>query len=138
MIYIIGSLRNSKIPDVAAALREAGLREYSEWYSAGPTADEWWQKCEEAKGHTYAQALEGWHAKHVFETDVYHLNRADAGLLVLPAGPSAHLEAGYLVGNKKPVVVLFDQEPARFDIMRRFTKVCYTVPDAITLLKSLL
>src|SRR5258706_9150607 len=98
IVYLIGSLRSPRVPKVAEELRAAGYEVFDDWYAAGPEADDYWQRYEQAKGHTYAEALAGYAANHVFNFDRTRLMRADAGVLVLPAGKSGHLELGYLVG----------------------------------------
>jgi hypothetical protein len=126
ILYIVGSLRNPQVPKVAAYLRTLGHDVFDDWYSAGPEADDCWQAYEQARGHSLPQALEGYHAWHVFEFDRYHLNRCQAGVLVLPVGKSGHLELGYLMGQGKPGYILLDKEPERFDVMYRFARGVYT------------
>jgi hypothetical protein len=124
-IYIIGSLANPKIPIIGKQLRGAGFEVYDEWWCPGPEADAHWQEYCKFNGLTYEEALEGWHAKQVFEIDKFHLDRTDVGILVWPAGKSGHLEAGYLVGREKPTYILMDSQPDRYDIMTRMvTRVC--------------
>jgi len=122
IIYLIGSLRNPRVPEISAILRELGHEVFDDWHAAGPTADDCWLEYERARGRTYAQALrEGYAAEHVFQFDLKHLNRATMGLLLMPAGKSGHLELGYLMGQGKPGYVLFeDGEPERWDIMYKF------------------
>ncbi len=43
-----------------------------------------------------------------------------AGVLVLPAGKSGHLELGYLIGQGKPAYIWMPEEPDRWDVMYRF------------------
>ena len=118
---MIGSLRNPEIPLVAKEIREkTQLEIFDDWWSASEDADEWWQRHANFKGETYEQAINGHHAMHVFSFDYAHLNRSHGGILVLPAGRSAHLEAGYLRGQNKRLYILFDKEPERFDVMYRF------------------
>lgn len=132
MIYLIGSLRNLEVSKLANELRKSGHEVFDDWMAAGPEADDYWQKYEKDRGHDYAQALDGYAAKHVFEYDKFHLNRAAVGILVLPAGRSGHLEAGYLLGQGKPVYILLDKEPERFDVMYRFaTKIVPSYQDLL-------
>ena len=119
-IYIIGSMRNPRVPLVAKALRELGYDVFDDWYSVGPEADDKWQEYEKERGRSFAEALNGYHAEHVFNLDLHHLDRCDAAVLVAPAGKSAHTELGYMRGSKKPTFYLLDGEPERFDIMIRF------------------
>ena len=125
-IYLIGSLRNERVPQTAAALRKAGFDVFDDWYAAGPEADDYWQKYEKSRGHTFAEALDGYAARHVFEFDKHHLDRCDAGVLLMPAGKSGHLELGYIMGTGKPGFILIDKEPERFDVMYRFAQSIHT------------
>ena len=140
-LYIIGSLRNPKINEVASTLRvRLGVEVFDDWFAAGPEADDYWKKYEEAKGHSYEEALAGYAATHVFNFDKLHLDTADAAVLVLPAGRSAHLEAGYMVGQGKPVFILLDEVSGnlRWDVMYKFvTGVVRNVDDLVERLQAL-
>ncbi len=137
-IYIIGSLRNENIPTMSVKLREeTGFEVFDDWFSPGPKADDYWKQYEEARGRNYKQALEGWAAKHVFEFDKFHIDRADLGILIMPAGKSGHLELGYMIGQGKPGYILLDKSD-RWDIMYQFaTGVFFDMEDLIKELKSL-
>lgn len=131
-IYLIGSLRNDAVPRVAEVLRIAGWDVFDDWYSAGPEADDYWQRYETNRGHTYREALRGYAADHVFKFDRTHLDRCDVGLLILPAGKSGHLELGYMIGRGKPGYILLDKTPDRFDVMYRFaTDVFSSTPEML-------
>jgi nucleoside 2-deoxyribosyltransferase len=119
-IYLIGSLRNPVVPEIAEALRERGFTVFDDWYAAGPEADDYWQRYEQYRGRSYGEALDGYAANNVYQFDRSHLDRADAGVLVMPAGRSGHLELGYIKGKGKRAYVLFDKEPERWDVMYRF------------------
>jgi len=132
IIYLIGSLRNPEVPIIARSLRLSGHEVFDDWFAAGPEADDYWRDYEIQRGHSFIQALDGYAANHVFEFDKYHLNRADAAVLVLPAGKSGHLELGYAIGLGKPGYILLDNNPERYDVMYRFaTKVCASVEELI-------
>jgi hypothetical protein len=137
-VYVIGSLRNLKVPRTASALRLAGYDVFDDWFAAGPRADAHWHVYEEQhRRHGYSEALAGYAARHVFEYDRQHLDWADAGVLVMPAGKSGHLELGYLAGQGKPVFVLFDQEPKRWDVMYCLAQgVYFTFTDLLTALRE--
>lgn len=105
--------------------------------AAGPEADDYWQKYEQQRGHSYSEALKGYAARHVYEFDNHHLNTSDVGVLVLPAGKSGHLELGYLCGQFKPTFILLDKDPERFDVMYQFaTAVCNNLDELINELKK--
>lgn len=137
MIYVIGALKNPEVPDVAKRLREAGFEVFDDWHAAGPEADDYWQKYEIARGHEYKEALRGYPARHVYEYDKHHLDRASAGVLVLPAGKSGHLELGYLIGQGKPAYILLSGEPERWDVMYQFAEgVYYDVEDMLDAIRQ--
>ena len=119
-IYLIGSLRNSKVAELANELRPLGFDVFDDWISVGPKCDDEWQSYEKSRGRTFAEALAGHHARDVFEFDKRHLDSADIIVLVLPAGKSAHLELGYVAGLGKTTFILMGGEPERFDIMYLF------------------
>lgn len=131
-VYLIGSLRNPRIPDVASFLRKSGYEVFDDWFAAGPEADDCWRNYEKERGRSYKEALSGYAARHVFGFDKHHLDTADAAVLVAPAGRSAHLELGYMAGKGRPTFVYFEEEPERWDVMYQFvTGVCFSVEELI-------
>lgn len=138
MGYIIGSLRNENIPAISVKLREElDIEIFDDWFSPGPKADDYWKSYEETRGRNYKEALHGWAGKHVFEFDKFHIDRADFGLLILPAGKSGHLELGYMIGCGKPGYILLDA-PDRWDVMYQFaTGIFFSDDDMIKELKKL-
>lgn len=136
MIYLIGSLRNPKIPEIAQKLRAEGHDVFDDWYAAGPEADDKWKEYELARGRNYFEALQGLAAGHVFDFDHKHLSRADIVVLVLPAGRSGHLELGWALGQGKKGYILHD-DPDRWDVMYRFaTGVYRSVYELIEVLNA--
>ncbi len=119
-IYLIGSLRNPEIPRLAKRLRGVGFDVFDDWFAPGPEADDKWQEYETTRGRTYGEALRGRAARHIFAFDLFHLQRAEIGLLAMPAGKSGHIEFGWLLGHGKPGYVLFNKEPERWDVMYQF------------------
>lgn len=131
-IYLIGSLRNARVPEIGQRLRLAGHEVFDDWYGAGPEADDHWQAYEKAKGHSFRQALRGRAAQHVFRLGHDNLTRCDAAVLVLPAGKSGHLEFGFAVGSGKRGYILLDPAVDRWDVMYNFaTDVFETEEDLI-------
>jgi nucleoside 2-deoxyribosyltransferase len=138
-VYVIGSLRNPQIPLIGNALREAGFDAFEDWFSAGPEADDKWKEYEVLRGRSYREALKGASAVNIFEFDRRHLNESSAAVMVLPAGRSAHLELGYIVGQGKPGFILLDGEPGeedRWDVMTQFSTVVYSVEELVKRLKE--
>lgn len=119
MIYLIGSLRNARVPEIANELRADGHEVFDDWYAAGPEADDKWRDYEKGRGHSFRQALSGYAARHVFTYDRGHLSRANAVVLVLPCGKSGHLELGWAIGRGAPGFILLDS-PERWDVMYLF------------------
>jgi hypothetical protein len=138
-VYIIGSLRNGQVPEIAKKLRSLmpDVEVFDDWYAAGFEADDMWRTYEKERGRTYEEALQGYAAKHVFEFDKHHLDTCDAAILVLPAGKSGHLELGYVAGRGKWTAILLDGEYDRWDVMLKFSdKVTRDLDDIVDGLKE--
>jgi len=118
--YVIGSLRNEKIVEFANALQAEGYEAFADWISPGPQADDFLRDYARERGLDYKQTLQTYAAKHIFEFDLSHLKRCDAAVLFMPAGRSAHLELGFVRGLGKPGFIVFDEVPARIDVMYQF------------------
>lgn len=123
ILYLIGSLRNGRIPELASRIRadHPGIEVFDDWYAAGPEADDYWKRYEQDRGRTYQEALRGRAARNVFNFDRHNLDRATHALLVLPAGKSGHMEimyATYGVGAK--TAILLDPDDVRWDVMYQF------------------
>lgn len=119
-VYVIGSLRNPEIPAWAARIRDNGYEVFDDWFAAGPTADDSWKEYEQARGRKYRDAMKGYVARHVFEFDKKHIDEADIGVLILPAGKSGHAELGYMKGQGKKCIIVLNSEAERWDIMYNF------------------
>ena len=130
MIYLIGSLRNPKVPEIAKRLRQEGIEVFAEWFAAGPEADDYWKAYEQSQGYSYIEALSRPAAKNVFAFDRTNLDRSSTVVLVLPAGRSGHLELGYGIGSGKPGYILLD-DPDRWDVMYQFATGIYADLDIL-------
>ena len=136
-VYVIGSLANPEIIPFANRLRKAGLDAFDEWLCGGPEMDLNWQKYEKARGRTFIEALQGHHAKHVFEFDRFHLDRCDVAVMVMPCGKSGWSEMAYTIGRGKPAYVLATDGIERFDVMIQFcTKIFTNEADLVAVLKE--
>lgn len=132
VVYLIGSLRNPTVAAISNTLEaELGVEVFSSWAAAGPEADDYWKTYELARGRSYSEALASHAAQHVFAFDKSHLDRADAAILLLPAGRSGHLELGYNLGRGKPGWILLD-DPDRWDVMYNFATGVHTDLEALT------
>ncbi|MFH1759430.1 MAG: hypothetical protein ABH822_02650 [Patescibacteria group bacterium] len=137
IVYLIGSLRNPKVPKLAQEIRALGFDVFDDWYAAGPEADDKWRDYEKKRGHSYKEGLQGLAADHVFQFDKKHLELCHIAVLQLPAGKSRHLELGWALGLGKKGYILLDR-PDRWDVMYKFaTAVCNNFKELETELKKL-
>jgi hypothetical protein len=120
-IYLASSWRNSYQPEVVKALREWGHEVYDfrnptegdhgfSWREIGDGFEHWtaWE---------FREALKTPIAARGFSYDKDGCEWADTGVLLLPCGRSAHLEAGYLIGQGKPTLVLALEERTEPELM---------------------
>lgn len=136
-IYLVGSLRDEDTPGLAIRLREDGHEVFDEWFSAGPIADDSWQKHQTAKGVSFREALRGPAAQHVLAFDDAWLLWADTVVMVGP-GKSRGIELGVSIGRgKEGFIYLPDGEPERWDVMYGYARdVVFTEADLRTALKE--
>ncbi len=124
-LYLIGSLRHAGVRELAAELRRLEFDVFDDWHAAGPEADDIWRDYEKQRGRSYLEALDGYHAKHVFALDYKHLSESEVAVLALPCGKSGHLEFGWHLGhNKRGYILLEDEKTSgkeyRYDVMYQF------------------
>lgn len=138
-IYLASSWRNLNQPLVLEILREAGHEVYDFRHPAeGNNGFHWseidrrWQAWSPAQ---FLAALTHPVAKNGFQYDWQAMQWADTGVLLLPCGRSAHLEAGYFVGAGKPLYILLsDGEP---ELMYKMaTGICLTISELVNRLKA--
>lgn len=114
-IYVASSWRNEQQGEAVRVLRENGhlVYDFKCPKDNGQTGFHWsgidqnWQKWTTKE---YIQALRHPLALEGFNNDWRGMINAQACLLVNPCGRSAHLEAGYFVGAKKPLIILITQQ----------------------------
>lgn len=114
-LYVASSWRNEIMQQATVGLlRDAGGHEVYDfihppggdhlgfsWAEVDPAWRSWGPRA-------YLEALEHPIAVAGFDSDFGAMQWADAGVLVLPCGRSAHLEAGYFVGAGKPLWIVLD------------------------------
>jgi hypothetical protein len=117
-VYVASSWRNQWQPEIVAALRADGHEVYDfrnpapgnsgfAWSSIDREWLKWTPEAFRERIQTHPVAAEG------YAFDKGALDWADACVLVLPCGRSAHLEAGYMIGRGKRTIVLL--HPDKFE-----------------------
>jgi len=87
------------------------------------------------EGATARQMMQTKEARRAFAADRDGLNWADTCILILPAGRSSHLEAGYAVGQGKDLFILDVPVPGEWDVMYGFARaICEDIGDLCALL----
>lgn len=116
-VYVASSWRNRTLQQkVVAALREAGHEVYDFTDPANDKGAFSWNDLGEGDGirpedwpaERCIEFLRHPRAEEGFRQDFDAMQRSAACVLVLPAGRSANLEAGWFVGKGRPLVVLKD------------------------------
>lgn len=112
-IYVASSWRNQYQQNVVKILREHGYDVYDfknpepgnhgfHWSEIDPNWKNWTPE-------QFKAALDHRIAEKGYFTDIKALYLCDACVLVLPCGRSAHLEAGFVAGLGKLVIVLLPE-----------------------------
>lgn len=136
-VYVAASWRTPQQPDVVIALREAGHDVYDfrhegfGWKELDPNWESWDLATYLKHLRTSPRALQG------YTRDMEALAAADACVLVLPSGRSAHLEFGYAIGRGKISMVLFLEQPVVPDLMYMAAQHLVTsIPQAVKRLRD--
>lgn len=142
-IYVASSWRNAYQPAVVEALRAGGFTVYDFRHPLPGDDGFSWQQVDQDWKPGDKVTLDRWHAmssnpvaRKGFHLDYGAMHTADGCVLVLPAGRSAHLEAGFFHGMKKQLVVLMP-EPQEPDLMYLMANaVVGTIPEVVTIVKT--
>lgn len=139
-VYVASSWRNALQPAVVLALREAGHEVYDfrnpapgnhgfAWSQIDPA----WQTWSPA---TFRAALGHPIAAEGFGHDMRALRSADATVLVLPCGRSAHLELGWAAGHRQRTAVLIP-EPCEPELMYSMLgAICTDIGQVVSWLRT--
>ena len=137
-IYVASSWRNAQQPAVVKALRDAGHHVYDfrnpapgvkgfSWAQIDPEWESW-------DPENFRKALNDPIAEKGFNLDWEAMEWADTGVLVLPSGRSAHIEAGYFVGTRKRLVILL--APGEPELMYKMSShLCVNIEEVIDALR---
>ena len=140
-IYVASSWRNDRQPEIVQTLRGDGHEVYDfrhpwsddkrgfHWSDIDPNWKKW-------TVDEYIKALEHDVAIEGFNRDWNAMQWAEACVLVMPCGRSAHLEGGYFAGAKKPLYIIAE-DGAESELMYAMaTKVCVTVDEVLVAMRS--
>lgn len=142
-LYVASSWRNERQPEIVVVLRGAGHEVYDfrsphlgpgkrgvgfHWSEIDADWEAW-------SPEEFRDALRHPVAVDGFSSDREGMDWADACVLVLPCGRSAHTEAGWMGGSGKPVIALLsDGEPEL--MYGLFDHLCTTLPELLDALDT--
>lgn len=139
-IYLASSWRNKEQPTLIKLLRGAGHQVYDfrdpphgkggfEWRQIDPAWETW-------TAAEYRQALLHPIARIGFAMDFAGMSRADTCVLLLPSGRSAHLEAGWMAGKGKRVLILMmdGEEPELMALLA--SRICINTDELLEALQT--
>jgi hypothetical protein len=139
-IYVASSWRNGVQPSVISFLREAGHEVYDfrnpsegdigfHWSEIDPAWQQW-------SFDAYRSALSHPVADAGFKSDFDAMKWADACVLVLPCGRSAHLEAGWFAGAGKPLVILILEKCEPELMYKMADSICLSMDELLSRLEE--
>lgn len=107
---------------------------WSEFFPTAKTASD----LERLRVTTDAKSFIGDHrVQRAFQEDKSWLDWTEGLVLVVPSGRSAHLEAGYAVGQGKPVWIWGQFPKGEFDVMYGFAHGLYRTEELEELLQAI-
>lgn len=133
-IYVASSWRNPMHPAVVETIRAAGIDCYD--FKRDEGAQFQWREVGEVfdgcSVEAYLTGLDHPRAIEGFQSDFRAMQAADAFVLVLPCGRSAHLELGWACGMGVPTAILLEPDAVVPELMYRM--VDHLAPDMLSLL----
>lgn len=134
-IYVASSWRNEKHGEVCKRLKEEKYEVYDFKNDSSFHWNEFDLACSFWTPERFIENLNKDKACKGFKPDWDAMQKCDIGILLLPCGKSAHLEAGYFVGAKKPLYILLDYTNNTPELMYKMATGIFTSLD--TLVNSL-
>lgn len=126
-IYLASSWRNRDQPKAVEILRDAGHEVYdfrhplpkNTGFSWGDIAADWlsWSP------NKFVDSLDNSIVRAGFNSDKAALDWCDTCVLLLPCGRSAHLEAGYAIGQGKPTLIVLSEDSFEPELMYLFADI---------------
>lgn len=141
-IYVASSWRNDFQPIVVGVLRDAGHDVYDFKNPAPGNHGFHWSEIDPAwkawDMPTYRDALNHPVAQDGFKSDYDAMLWADTGVMVLPCGRSAHIEAGYFNGAGKRLFIYCPEAagPQEPELMYRMADgICLNLSELVVALE---
>lgn len=140
-IYVASSWRNTFQPSVVAALRAAGHDVYDFRNPEPGDTGFGWRQCATPEQLTDPRRFRDEVLTHPiaragFAKDMNALKAADATVLVLPCGRSAHLELGFAEGSGQDTFVLLDDPMSEPELMYLMnTQICTSLAEVVEYLR---
>jgi hypothetical protein len=120
-VYIASSWKNAvDVRRLANGLRFAGHQVYAFCEEGAGHYSFDFRQAKDAGALTAGEMLKTDQARHAFEADKGGLDWATDVILLLPAGRSSHLEAGYAVGLGKRLFIVAAPVAGEWDVMYAF------------------
>lgn len=144
-IYVASSWKNNFQPLAVTKLREHGYEVYDfrnpYFGEKGFTWDRIWEifdhDWQNATLDEFVDALKNPVAEQGFNLDFNAMQKADACVMVMPCGNSAHLEAGYFVGAQKPLLIWIPDGKFQVELMYKMASlITSSILDIIAFLQK--
>lgn len=140
-IYVASSWRNQYQPQVVSELRTMGFEVYDFRHPTEDNNGFHWSKVDEDwqnwTPERYRTNLDHPISKSGFANDWNAMENANIGVLVLPSGRSAHIEAGYFIGALKPLFIFLPEKQEPELMYKMADKICLNIEELKSSLQDL-
>lgn len=134
-LYVASSWRNQLQPEIVEELRGAGHEVYDfrnppegrdgfHWSEIDPAWQDWTPEA-------FREGLKHPLAEEGYGSDKRGMDWAEACVLVMACGRSAHLEAGFMAGAGKPVIVLLLSKSEPELMYKLLDSVCTSLDEVL-------
>lgn len=144
-IYLASSWKNKQQPEILAMLRAEGHEVYDFRNPAPGDTGFSWKQCQMEWGEKIDMHDMALYVRHIADNDAAHsgfkldrdaLHWCDTCVLLLPCGRSAHLEAGYAMGQGKETFILLNKEGFEPELMYLLgDHICETPGDLLVAMR---
>lgn len=128
-IYVASSWRNLIQPHIVTTLRHMGHEVYDFRNPRPATAGFGWRQVGDfTTPETYLRNIYHERCLQGFMFDKDALDWCDTCVLVLPCGRSAHIEAGYAIGQGKSTFILLSEDGFEPELMYLLANGMFNIP----------